>query len=57
MAGVRYFNIKRSRENQDGIPKCSGGSIRVKHTRANMGDMMRDANRDMDGIIMFLSFF
>jgi hypothetical protein len=57
IAGVSYFNIKWSGENQVGVPKYSGGSLRVKHTRSTRHDMMRDANWDTDGIFMFNAFF
>jgi hypothetical protein len=56
MAGVLYFNIKRSGETLDGYPKYSAYMLGKMH-KLSRHDMMRDANRYMDGIFMSLIFF
>jgi hypothetical protein len=56
MAGVRYFNIKQSRENHSRYPKYSA-YMWGDNTKLSMRDMMRDASRWMDGIFMFSTFF
>ena len=56
MAWVSYFKIKRSGENLVGVPKYSayllGGNAKL-----STFDMMRNANRHMDGILRFLTLF
>ena len=56
MAWVSYFSIKRSGGNLVGVPKYSayllGGNAKL-----STFVMMRDANRYMDGILRFLTFF
>jgi hypothetical protein len=53
---VSYFNIKRSEENLVRIPKYSAYMLGEMHDLSRR-DMMRDANRYMNGIFMFLIFF
>jgi hypothetical protein len=56
MAGVRYFNIKRSGEILVGNPKYSAYMLGGMH-KLSRHDMMQDANRYMNGIFMFSAFF
>jgi hypothetical protein len=53
---VRYFNIKRSGENLVGVPKYSAYML-GEHTRLSTRDIMRDANKGMNVIFMFFTFF
>jgi hypothetical protein len=56
MAGVSYFNIKRSGEILGGYPKYSAYMLGGMHELSTR-DMMRDAKGHMDGIFMFSAFF
>jgi hypothetical protein len=56
MAGVSYFNIKRSGENHNRRPKYSAYMLGAMHELSRL-DMMQDANRHIDGIFMFSTFF
>jgi hypothetical protein len=56
MAGVSYFNIKRSGEILGEYPKYSAYMLGGMHELSTR-DMMRDAKRHMDGIFMILAFF
>jgi hypothetical protein len=56
MERVRYFNIKRSGENLGGVPKYSA-CMWGEYAYLSRHDMMQGANKCMDVIFMFFTFF
>ena len=56
MAGVSYFNIKRSGETLVGVRNTPHICEVNMHKLSGHG-MMQDADMHMDGILMFLAFF